>query len=372
MVRKKEKILVVDDEEGVLRLVEIALRREGYEVISTTTGEDGVQMVRTGRPDLVLMDIMMPGIDGYEAVKRIRRLPNGRQIPIVFLSALGQMDEKIRGLRIGGNDYVTKPVHLGELLARVEALLRTESPALSQVITLFGSRSGVGVTTLAVNLTVALRNISQKSVLLIDWQRPLGDVTLFLGIRERKVLDRLLPRGDEVDERVFATALREYLPEVWVLPGATDPASASRMDRKALSRVLEMALVRADYVLVDTGAFFSWEDPPLVSSGDGISLCILTPEITSVRRAAGVLGAIDTSATDLWLLLNRNSMSEGIPRDQVELFVGASIDECIPEESDQLTRAMNEGRPLILTDPRSAFSRAIVNIATRLHESLAQ
>lgn len=136
----KKRILIVDDEEGVLRLEEVALRRAGYEVIATTTGEGGVQKVRTDRPDVVLMDIVMPGIGGFEAVQRIRRQPNGRHIRIPFRSAPQQMDEKVRGLRIGGNDYITKPVQLGELLARLDAHLRTECPATEQVITLFGCK----------------------------------------------------------------------------------------------------------------------------------------------------------------------------------------------------------------------------------------
>ena len=110
--------------------------------------------------------------------------------------------------------------------------------------------------------------------------------------------------------------------------------------------MLEMVLVGADYALVDTGVFFSWGDPPLVASEEGISLCVLTPEITSIKRAAGVLGSINTTTTEFWLLLNRNGMLEAISRDQIESRVGRSPDVCVPDESDQLIRPMNMGRPL--------------------------
>ncbi len=88
------------------------------------------------------------------------------------------------------------------------------------------------MTALAVNLTIALRSVSQKSVLLIDWKRPLGDVAIFLGMQEKRVLECLLPHGDGVDEGLFADALTEYRPGVWLLRRATDPAPASHMNAR--------------------------------------------------------------------------------------------------------------------------------------------
>jgi len=131
----KQKVLIVDDDERVLRLLQLCLHRAGYQIITATTGEEGVRKVRAEKPDLVLMDVMMPGIDGFEATKRIRRLPEGRHIPVIFLSALDQTAAKIKGLRGGGNDYVTKPVKMGELLARVEVHLRPQGLAQGQLIT---------------------------------------------------------------------------------------------------------------------------------------------------------------------------------------------------------------------------------------------
>ncbi len=367
----KQKILVVDDDQGGLRLVKLSLRRAGYQVVTAVTGEEGVQRVRTEKPDLVLMDVMMPGMGGFEATKHIRRLPEGRRMPIIFLSALDRTEAKVKGLRIGGNDYIAKPVKMGELLARVEAHLRLEAPAPGQLITMFGSKAGVGTTTLMVNLALALGNVSRKSVLLVDWQRPLGDVALFLGLPKKRVLESLLPHANDLDEQGFNTALKEYLPGVWILPGATDPASADQMNREALSKVLEMALIKADYVLVDGGSFFSWEAPPLVAKGKGINLSVLMPELTSIERAADAVGAANVTNDNFWLLLNRHGMPGGIPRKQIESRLRITLKGCVPDAGAQVTRALNEGRPLYIADPGSGFSRAIDDIATRIHEALA-
>lgn len=284
----KRVILVVDDDPGLQKLVGLSLRRAGYGVITATTGEEGVEKVRTERPDLVLMDVMMPGIDGFEATKRIRRLPEGRHIPIIFLSAQSEVDATVRGLRIGGDDYVAKPVKIRELLARIEAHLRSAAPTMGQLLTVFGSKTGVGATTLAVSLAQALHNLSNKSVLLVDWQRPLGDAAHFLGLPEKHALELLLPQVNDLDEQAFDIVLREYLPDIWVLPGATDPASAGQMNREALAK--------ADYVVLDGDSFFSWEDPPLVSKAGWINLCVLTPELTSIERAANAVGSVNVMA----------------------------------------------------------------------------
>jgi len=367
----RRRILVVDDDQAVLRLVELSLSRAGYEVITAATGEEGVRKVQAQAPDLVLMDVMMPGIDGFEATRRIRRSPEGRHIPIIFLSSLDKMEAKVKGLRIGGDDYITKPVKIGELVARVKVRLRPEALGLGQLVTVFGSKAGVGTTTLTVNLALALHNVSQKSVLLVDWQRPLGNVALFLGLPKKRVLEILLPFVNDLDEQVFTTALKEYLPGVWVLLGVSDPAFARQMNREALDNILEMALAKADYVLVDGGPFLSWEDPLLTEKGEGLSLCVLTPELISVEQAAHAMETVRAMNCDFWLLLNRHGMPGGVPRKQIESRLGTVLRGCVPDGSDRVIRALNEGQPLYLTDPGSDFSRAIGDIANRIHEALA-
>ena len=370
------KILVVDDDSHLHRLMQMILQRAGYQVITAMSGAAGVEKVRTEKPDLVLMDVMMPGIGGFEATKRIRRSREGRHLPIIFLSARDEMDAKVRGLRGGGNDYITKPVKAGELLARIEVQLRAEAPILGQLITVFGSKANVGCTTLAVNLALALRQVSQQDVLLVDWQRPLGDVALFLGLPKVRMMEFLLPHITDLDTRTFGKALRmlnkvvkECLPGVWVIPGATNPNTAKQMGRKTLDNLLELALTKGDYVLVDAGTFFSWEDPPLINVGGGINLCVLTPDPTTIERAALAMESINVMERDFWLILNRYGTSD-VPPKQIESRLRTILKGCVPDESKQVMQALNEGRPLYMTDPRSGFSRAIHDIATRLHKAL--
>jgi two-component system OmpR family response regulator len=116
------RLLVVDDEATVRELLSEALRFAGFEVSSAATGAEAVALAGREPPDLILLDVMLPGMDGFDVVRRLRSA--GGTVPVLFLSARDAPDDKVTGLRAGGDDYVTKPFHLRELIARIEAILR--------------------------------------------------------------------------------------------------------------------------------------------------------------------------------------------------------------------------------------------------------
>jgi two-component system phosphate regulon response regulator PhoB len=117
-------VLVVDDEEDLLELVRFNLVRDGYAVAVASTGEDALRMIRRESPDLVVLDLMLPGIDGLEICRRLKADPRTREIPIVMLTAKGEERDVIAGLDRGADDYITKPFSPRVLSARVKALLR--------------------------------------------------------------------------------------------------------------------------------------------------------------------------------------------------------------------------------------------------------
>lgn len=120
----KKKILVVDDEEDILELLKYNLSREGYQVACTTSGENTLNLVETEAPDLILLDLMLPGMDGLEVARRLKDKPDTKNVPIVMLTAKGEEADIVTGLELGADDYVTKPFSPRILLARVRAVLR--------------------------------------------------------------------------------------------------------------------------------------------------------------------------------------------------------------------------------------------------------
>jgi CheY-like chemotaxis protein len=118
------KILVVDDTPTNVLVVKVALEHAGYAVIAATSGEEAIERFTAEAPDVILMDVMMPGIDGLEAARRIRTLSGARWVPIIFLSAMGSSEEMVAGLEAGGDDYLSKPVDLALLFAKMRAMQR--------------------------------------------------------------------------------------------------------------------------------------------------------------------------------------------------------------------------------------------------------
>ena len=117
-----ERLLLVDDEDNLRSMLEAALRYEGFEVHAAASGRDALDAVDTCTPDLVVLDVMLPDLDGFEVCRRLRN--DGVRTPVLFLTARDATDDKVRGLTLGGDDYLVKPFSLDELVARISAVLR--------------------------------------------------------------------------------------------------------------------------------------------------------------------------------------------------------------------------------------------------------
>ena len=120
--REGARVLVVDDEPSIVDAISMTLRHQGYSVEAAETGKDALAMVTKWRPDVIVLDVMLPDVDGFEVARRLSA--DNEPVPILFLSALDNTEDKVRGLTIGGYDYVTKPFSLEELIARLRNILR--------------------------------------------------------------------------------------------------------------------------------------------------------------------------------------------------------------------------------------------------------
>jgi two-component system alkaline phosphatase synthesis response regulator PhoP len=120
----KQTILVVDDEKDLLDLIEYNLKKEGFDVLKAENGEEGIAVAKEKNPDLVLLDIMMPKMDGMQAVEEMRKDNQLKNIPIIFLTARSDEKTEVEGLNKGGDDYITKPISTTKLISRIKAVLR--------------------------------------------------------------------------------------------------------------------------------------------------------------------------------------------------------------------------------------------------------
>jgi two-component system, OmpR family, response regulator len=120
--RAEARLLVVDDEQSIRELLTASLRYAGFDVVAAADGAEALRLAEQHRPDLVVLDVMLPDIDGFTVTRKLRE--RGREMPVVFLTAKDEVGDKVTGLTVGGDDYVTKPFSLEEVVARIRAVLR--------------------------------------------------------------------------------------------------------------------------------------------------------------------------------------------------------------------------------------------------------
>jgi CheY-like chemotaxis protein len=188
-----EKILIVDDDVDSLKLIGLMLKRHNYEVVVADAGQKALAKAEAEVPDLIILDVMMPDMNGLEVARRLRASDKTKDIPIIMFTAKTLIDDKVKGFEAGADDYLTKPTHPAELASRVKAILarkaakkkgggQTPESAAKKGLMLgvMGAKGGVGTTTLAINITTALINGGEQS-LIADFQLGNGTVGRMLG-----------------------------------------------------------------------------------------------------------------------------------------------------------------------------------------------
>ena len=163
-----EKILIVDDDPETVKFISIFLRRQGYEPVEAHDGIEALRIADQQAPDLIVLDVMMPGLDGYEVARNLRRKPETALIPILMFTAKTQTEDRLAGYEAGVDIYLTKPIHPVELQANIKALL-TQRKARAQslankgyVVGVVAAKGGLGVSTIALNLAIGVQTQSKN------------------------------------------------------------------------------------------------------------------------------------------------------------------------------------------------------------------
>lgn len=237
-----EKILVVDDDVDTLRLVGLMLQRQGYQIVAANNGNQALSLAQNENPDLILLDIMMPDMDGYEVTRRLRALATTASTPIIMFTAKSQVDDKVAGFEAGVDDYLTKPTQPRELFAHVKAVLarggksRAAPPMESSrrerghVIGVLSAKGGLGVSTLATNVGVSLRIRTRKDVVIAEFRPGEGSIGLDLGYLQPEGLERLLQKNSsEITAKDIEAELAMHKSEVRLLLASYRPSDAKNV-----------------------------------------------------------------------------------------------------------------------------------------------
>ncbi len=366
-------ILIVDDEVPTLKLLGMAMERVGYRISAAQNVEQAVAHIDADRPDLAVLDVMLPGVSGLDMCRLLRSRRDTANLPIILLSAKGEVADRIAGLEAGADEYLVKPIDTGEFLARVGALLERTRARLSdagaraaRLVSFIGAQGGVGTTSMVANLGVALA-LDGVETRVVELRGYAGGLPLLLGLkapRGASELIRMDPR-QITPERVGAHLLRHASGlQAWCAP---EQVSTDLLEAEAASAILAGVSRTADLVLVDLPSI----PTPAVLAAVPLSqtvILVVEPVRPSVERAgpmARMIELLAASGAVLKLLVNsRAPIATPAPPTEISERVGWPVLGAIPPAPDEFLRAANMGRPVLQIQTEGLLAQALRQVAT--------
>ena len=354
-----EKILIIDDDIDTLKLVGLMLERQGYQIAVASNGTIGLSKASSERPDLILLDVMMPDMDGYQVTERLRSDPSLSHIPIVMFTAKTMVDDKVKGFESGVDDYLTKPTHPAELTAHVKAVLSRsagtptkEAPEQAQIVSFFGTRAGLGTSTLALNVGVQMQQ-NGLDVIIAEFNPGQGSIALDLNISAPTGLTTLLSRSlKDIHLRSVESEIVTHPSGVRLLLASYQPQE-SELDQAVaqMEAVVKNLASMCTVLVLDLGAGLRPYSKPLLLASDRV-IVVVEPVYPSNVIARAVLDDLFSSGLQRgrtsMAMITRERTSLNIPWKQVEADLGIEMAGIISPAPELTQQASQSGTPLVI------------------------
>lgn len=386
------KILAIDDHPETLSIVVATLEEYGYEVIGARSGIKGLSLVEKERPDLVLVDMMMPEMDGKEVCRRLRDNPDLAHIPIIMFTAMEEVEHKLAGFDAGADDYITKPTEPAELIERVKTLLKhtgdgttetpppepkgtrsiprpptadlPDQPVNTNLIAVIGARGGAGTTTVAINLAASTARICPTT--LVDLDVAQGHIALYLNQKEKGYLNALAALSEEALPAQVPQQLVQYSERLRLMLAQPnlDGRSSSLSPGQTMT-LMETLLEPGHAVVVDLGREITAVSRIVLEQADQVIVC-LRPERVSLSAAKRLLGQLQKILfphTTLSALMIDLSGDITLPKDAVESFLGHPLLATVPVQQKEMAQAVNKSVALVQLHPKTRASKLFRQLA---------
>jgi pilus assembly protein CpaE len=384
------KVLVVDDDLNIQRVLVFTLKQEGFEVIVASDGQAGVQMAKDSQPDLILMDVAMPKLDGYGATQQIRAAEeDGRRVPIIMLTAEADVGERVKGLRAGADDDIVKPFHPLELMARIKALLArggalptaaaAEESTLGRLAVFYGAKGGVGTTTIAINTAIAMGRELKRRTALLDANLQFGDLRVFLdlGLDTASIVNAVSEPDLDVD--LLRKLIVRHHSGVDLLLAPPSPEAADivmerqRTDPTTVTTLLNLFRKMYDFTFVDMVKTIDDFNLQLFDEADLIFV-VMTADLSCLKNVRSVLETMDHLGYEkgkVQLVLNRSNAYTGINVNNAESALNRKVDYQVINEYRGAISALNSGEPFMSSRPDGPLGRSVAEFARKVDEQLA-
>lgn len=374
------RILVIDDEPINHQLVARALMPLQCELHYAENGKGGIAQARALKPDVIITDVRMPDITGYEVTRILRREPQFAATPILILTAQSGLQDKLKSFEAGADDHLTKPFDASELVVRVTSLLRrVEAVKLSgqkdatrdgaHVITVHSLRGGTGSSTLAVNLGIALTSLWREPTILLDLSMTAGQVALMLNMPlKRTWADIAHYSASELDADSLSSIVSTHESGLHFIAAPTFPSEADTLRGETLGAALQIFKTQYQYIVADLPHDFS-EFAIQTLDAANVILMIASPDMASIRA---VIAAIDTyekldyPKDKIKFVLNAPFPHSSLTKEKIETGLGISALATIPYVQDIFVDAINLGQPPVYQRPNESISGLLEDFAFHL------
>ena len=383
-----EKILVIDDDLDTLRLVGLMLQRQGYQIVAASNGKQGLDKAFSESPNLILLDIMMPDMDGYEVTRCLRENPLTADTPILMFTAKTQLDDKVAGFEVGADDYLTKPTHPSELQSHVKALLSrtTQKPGRAKtaqyehhgyVVGLISARGGMGVSSVAANLAAGLFKKTQAEVVLVELTPGQGSLSLDLGTSKEDGLANILnkPPG-EISRSGIAEQLVSHMAGFKLLAASNHPRDFQLINQiSQYENLVARVATLGRFILLDLGMGlppFVQRLLPLINElfvvVEGVPNTII-----HTRALIDDLTEFGTDKNHIAAVLNNRIRSENqMSLVDVQKQLGHSVVATLTPAPELFLQASRLKTPAVLCQPDSLTTQQVAKLVDRVieHEAL--
>ncbi len=375
-----EKILIVDDDLETLRLIGMMLQKQGYQVVSAKNGSEGLALALSERPDMVVLDIMMPDTDGYEVAKILRDNPQTAPIPILMFTAKSQLEHKVAGYEAGADDYLTKPVHPAELIARIKALFtraktRGTGPLLTRrgyVVGVMAAKGGLGVSTLALNLALAYYQKTRAEVIAAEMRPGQGTWAGELGLQNDDGLTNLLSmRAGDITLEDVEKQLTSTTYGIRLLLSTNKASECNRLVNSIaqLEVILFHLFTLGSFFTLDIGTPYTPGLEKMLNMVDEL-IVVTEPQPHSVKRTHQLVSELNTmgfSANKPYTVVinNRVRADMQLSAIQIQEMLNLPKTPFIPGVSEQSYQAAVRSIPLGFLQPDGIYMQQINEIAAQ-------
>lgn len=372
-----DKILIVDDDIETLRLVGLMLQRQGFQIVAANNGAQALAQASHEQPDLILLDVMMPDMDGYQVTRLLRKDPQTSLTPILMFTAKSQVDDKVTGYEAGVDDYLTKPVHPVELVARIKALLarnRGRVPGIATaergyMLGVMSPKGGMGVSSLVLNLALSIYKQNKLDLIAAEMRPGLGTWGVELGFASSAGLANLLRlkpgeiNSSSVEKEIIRTT---YGPRL--LMSSTTVKDLGLINATAqLEAIIQQISTMTPLALLDIGV-------PIQPNFDKIcnliqeAIVVTEPYPATIHRTRILLDelaerGIGRSRLVTIVVVNRVRADVQLSVTQMQDRLGHPIAQIIPPAPEQAFQAGLRNMPLIEVQNESLLAQQFNRLA---------